>query len=203
MAVRIGTGTLCFTPRNVLLTYRLKSPWPGMALPMFGAYAAKFSPMTNTLEKLDRYDREILQVLQEDACIAVADLSERVGLTASPCWRRMQKLKELGVIRKQVALLDPAHLDLDVTVFIMVKTNQHRIAWFQSFHRLVSAMPEVVEFYRVTGTTDYLLKVVVSDIRAYDRVYKALIKGAELADVTSMFAMEQIKYTTALPLQKL
>ncbi len=174
-----------------------------MALPMFGAYAAKFSPMTNTLEKLDRYDREILQVLQEDACIAVADLSERVGLTASPCWRRMQKLKELGVIRKQVALLDPAHLDLDVTVFIMVKTNQHRIAWFQSFHRLVSAMPEVVEFYRVTGTTDYLLKVVVSDIRAYDRVYKALIKGAELADVTSMFAMEQIKYTTALPLQKL
>lgn len=159
--------------------------------------------MTNTLEKLDRYDREILQVLQEDACIAVADLSERVGLTASPCWRRMQKLKELGVIRKQVALLDPAHLDLDVTVFIMVKTNQHRIAWFQSFHRLVSAMPEVVEFYRVTGSTDYLLKVVVSDIRAYDRVYKALIKGAELADVTSMFAMEQIKYTTALPLQKL
>jgi Lrp/AsnC family transcriptional regulator len=175
----------------------------GHGVAQVGANAAKFFPMTNTLEKLDRYDREILQVLQEDACIAVADLSERVGLTASPCWRRMQKLKELGVIRKQVALLDPAHLDLDVTVFIMVKTNQHRIAWFQSFHRLVSAMPEVVEFYRVTGTTDYLLKVVVSDIRAYDRVYKALIKGAELADVTSMFAMEQIKYTTALPLHKL
>jgi Lrp/AsnC family transcriptional regulator len=149
---------------------------------------------------LDRYDREILQVLQEDASVAMADLSERVGLTTSPCWRRVQRLKEQGVIRKQVALLDPAHLDLNVTVFILIKTSQHRIAWFQSFHRLVSAMPEVVEFYRVTGSTDYLLKVVVPDIRAYDRVYKALIKGSELADVTSMFAMEQIKYTTALPL---
>jgi Lrp/AsnC family transcriptional regulator len=156
--------------------------------------------MTHTLPMLDRYDREILQVLQEDASVAMADLSERVGLTTSPCWRRVQRLKEQGVIRKQVALLDPAHLDLNVTVFILIKTSQHRIAWFQSFHRLVSAMPEVVEFYRVTGSTDYLLKVVVPDIRAYDRVYKALIKGSELADVTSMFAMEQIKYTTALPL---
>jgi Lrp/AsnC family transcriptional regulator len=156
--------------------------------------------MVDSPETLDRYDREILQVLQDDATVSIAELSQRVGLTSSPCWRRVQKLKEQGVIRKQVVLLDPAHLDLDVTVFILVKTNQHRMAWFQSFHRLVSSMPEVVEFHRVTGSTDYLLKVVVRDIKAYDRVYKALIQGAELADVTSMFAMEQIKYTTALPL---
>ncbi len=156
--------------------------------------------MPNSSEKLDHYDREILQVLQEDASVSIAELSQRVGLTSSPCWRRVQRMKEQGLIRKQVVLLDPAQLDLEVTVFTLVRTGQHRIAWFQSFHRLVSSMPEVVEFYRVTGSTDYLLKVVVPNIQAYDRVYKALIKGSELADVTSMFAMEQIKYTTALPL---
>ncbi len=151
-------------------------------------------------ETLDKYDRHILAVLQEDATVSIAELAERIGLTQSPCWRRVQRLQERGVIRKQVALLDPGHLDLAVTVFILVRTSQHRIEWFKSFHDLVSSMPEVVEFYRVTGSTDYLLKVVVPSIQGYDRVYKTLINGAELADVSSMFAMEQIKYTTALPI---
>ncbi len=150
-------------------------------------------------DKLDAFDRKILAILQEDASVSIAELSERVGLSPSPCWRRVQRLEERGVIRKRVALLDPERLDLPVTVFILVRTNQHRIEWFRSFHKLVGSMPEVVEFYRVTGSTDYLLKVVVRDIPGYDRVYKNLIRGAELADVTSMFAMEQIKYTTALP----
>ncbi|MBK6865744.1 MAG: Lrp/AsnC family transcriptional regulator [Ideonella sp.] len=105
-----------------------------------------------------------------------------------------------GIIRKRVALLDPSKLDLAVTLFILVRTSQHRIDWFKSFYTLVTNMPEIVECYRVTGSTDYLIKVMVADIQVHDRVYKALIEGAELADVTSMFAMEQIKYTTALPL---
>lgn len=158
--------------------------------------------MTENTEKLDKFDRRILEVLQDDADIPVAELAERVGLTTSPCWRRVQRLEERGVIRKRVALLDPGRLDLAVTVFIMVRTSQHRIDWFDSFHALVKSLPDVVEFYRVTGSTDYLLKVVVASIQNYDRVYKTLIAGAELADVTSMFAMEQIKYTTALPVHE-
>jgi Lrp/AsnC family transcriptional regulator len=157
-------------------------------------------PTRSMTEKLDLFDRKILAVLQEEGDISVADLGERVGLTASPCWRRIQRLEESGVIRKRVALLDQSRLNLQVTVFIMVRTSQHRMDWFKSFYQLVTSMPEVVEFYRVTGNTDYFLKVVVPDIQAYDRVYKTLIQGAELADVSSMFAMEQIKYTTALPL---
>lgn len=149
---------------------------------------------------LDTLDRKILAVLQEDGSVSLADLARKVGLSTSPCWRRVQRLEERGVIRKRVALLEPTKLDLAVTVFILVRTSQHRIDWFESFYTLVTNMPEVVEFYRVTGSTDYLIKVMVASIQDYDRVYKALIAGAELADVTSMFAMEQIKYTTALPL---
>jgi Lrp/AsnC family transcriptional regulator len=130
----------------------------------------------------------------------VADIGDRAGLTSTPCWGRIQKLEERGVIRKRAALLDPDLLNVGVTVFISIRTNQHDIEWYDSFHGLVSAIPEVTEFYRTTGSTDYLLKVSASSIQDYDRVYKMLIKGAKLADVSSMFAMEQIKYTTALPL---
>lgn len=150
-------------------------------------------------ERLDAHDRKILAILQEDASLSIADLAERVGLSPSPCWRRVQRLEERGIIRKRVALLDPPRLGLPVTVFILVRTSQHRMDWFKGFHQLVGSMPEVVEFYRVTGSNDYFLKVVVPDIQSYDHVYKKLIRGAELADVNSMFAMEQIKYTTALP----
>ena len=156
--------------------------------------------MKGEAEKLDRFDRMILAAIQEDATISVSDLAEKIGLTATPCWRRMQKLEERGVIRKRVALLDPKTLGLGVTVFIAIRTRDHRFDWFESFHKLVSAIPEVVDFYRVAGSTDYLLRATVPDIEGYDNLYKALIKGSDLADVTSMFVIEEIKHTTALPL---
>ncbi|HRF07044.1 MAG TPA: Lrp/AsnC family transcriptional regulator [Xanthobacteraceae bacterium] len=149
---------------------------------------------------MDRLDRAILAELQENATIPISELAEKVGLTSTPCWRRIQKLERRGVIQKRVTLLDPKQLNLGVTVFIAVRTHEHRFDWFESFHKLVSAIPEVVDFYRVAGSTDYLLKVVVSDIADYDNIYKTLIKGADLADVTSMFVIEEIKHTTALPL---
>ncbi|MGE0340708.1 MAG: Lrp/AsnC family transcriptional regulator [Xanthobacteraceae bacterium] len=149
---------------------------------------------------MDRFDRAILAQLQENATIPISELAEKVGLTSTPCWRRIQKLESRGVIQKRVTLLDPKQLNLGVTVFIAVRTHEHRFDWFESFHKLVSAIPEVVDFYRVAGSTDYLLKVVVSDIADYDNIYKTLIKGADLADVTSMFVIEEIKHTTALPL---
>ncbi|WP_423194888.1 MULTISPECIES: Lrp/AsnC family transcriptional regulator [unclassified Cupriavidus] len=149
---------------------------------------------------MDRYDRQILALLQEDATTPVAEIGEKVGLTSTPCWRRIQKLEEAGVIRRRVALLDAGKLNVGVTVFVSVRTNQHNARWLKAFHGLVSSIPEVTEFYRMAGDTDYLLRVVVPDIAAYDAVYKKLIQGTELADVSSSFAMEQIKYTTALPL---
>ena len=149
---------------------------------------------------MDRYDKQILAILQEDATVPVAEIGERVGLTSTPCWRRIQKLEEAGLIRKRVALLDAGRLNLGVTVFVSVRTAQHNVKWLKQFHALVASIPEVTEFYRMAGDTDYLLRVVVPDIAAYDRVYKKLIQGSELADVSSSFAMEQIKYTTALPL---
>lgn len=151
-------------------------------------------------DRLDKLDLKILSILQEDATQSISQLAESVGLSTTPCWKRIQKLEASGLIRKRVALLNAAQLGLGLTAFISIKTNQHKIEWFDSFHRVVSAIPEVVEIYRVTGNTDYLLKVVLSSMDDYDRVYKILIKGIDLADVSSMFAMEQIKYTTALPL---
>lgn len=149
---------------------------------------------------LDKFDRAILAALQADATLPVAELAQRIGLTATPCWRRIQRLESQGLIRKRVALLDPVRLNVGVTVFVSVRTGQHNVDWLQSFHRLVASIPEVMEFYRMAGQTDYLLRVVVPDIAAYDRVYKRLINGVELGDVSSSFAMEQIKYTTELPL---
>lgn len=151
-------------------------------------------------EKLDRFDRQILQLLQQDATMSVSELADKVGLTPTPCWRRIQKLEQRGIIKHRVAVLDAKQLNLGVTVFIAIRTREHRFNWFESFHKLVSAIPEVVDFYRVAGSTDYLLRAVVSDIQGYDYLYKTLIKGSDLADVTSMFVIEEIKHTTALPL---
>jgi Lrp/AsnC family transcriptional regulator len=150
---------------------------------------------------MDKFDRAILDALQTVASIAIADLAERIGLTPTPCWRRVQRLEAQGIIRKRVALLDPRKLNVGVTVFVSVRTSQHNADWLKSFHKLVSSIPEVTEFYRMAGQTDYLLKVVVPDIAAYDRVYKRLINGTELADVSSSFAMEEIKCTSKLPLE--
>lgn len=130
----------------------------------------------------------------------VAEIARRVGLSSTPCWRRIQKLEEAKVIRARVALLDRQQLNVGVTVFVSVRTNQHSVAWLEKFAAAVADLPEVVEFYRMSGEIDYLLRVVVPDIAAYDRLYKKLIAKIELSDVSSSFAMEQIKSTTALPL---
>ncbi len=149
---------------------------------------------------LDSTDRKILALLQADATLPVAAIAERVGLSPTPCWRRIQKLEEAGVIQARVALLDPAKLNVGVTVFVSVRTNQHDLAWLEKFANAVRDFPEVVEFYRMSGDVDYLLRIVVPDIAAYDAVYKRLIARVALSDVSSAFAMETIKYTTALPL---
>ncbi len=148
---------------------------------------------------LDDVDRRILAILQEDATVPIAELGDRVGLSATPCWRRVKRLEEAGVIARRVALVDRAALGLQVTVFVSVRTNQHTEAWLSAFAEGVRRIPEVVEFYRMSGDVDYLLKIVAPDIAGYDRVYKKLIKTAPLADVSSSFAMEEIKATTALP----
>ena len=149
---------------------------------------------------MDKIDREILSYLQEDATTPVAEIAERFGLSTTPCWRRIQKLEEAGVIRDRVALLGGAQLNAGVTVFVAVRTNEHSADWLAAFPAAVIEIPEVVEFYRMSGDVDYLLRVVVPDIAAYDVVYKRLIARFSLSDVSSSFAMEEIKYTTALPL---
>ena len=148
---------------------------------------------------MDRTDRRILESIQEDSTLSVADIADRVGLSSTPCWRRIQKLEKSGVIRKRVALLDRHRLNLGVDVFVAIKTNQHSAEWFESFSKAADDFPEVVEFYRMSGDIDYLMRVVVRDIAAYDEFYKRLIEQVDLYDVSSSFAMEQIKYTTAFP----
>ena len=150
---------------------------------------------------MDRTDKRILELLQGNAQLSTAEIAEKVGLSTTPCWRRIQRLEEDGVIRQRVALLNRSKLNLGTDVFISVKTNQHNWDWLEDFSRKVSQFPEVVEFYRMAGEADYLLRVVVPDMPAFDAFYKKLIQSTELADVSSSFAMEQIKYTTALPLQ--
>ncbi len=149
---------------------------------------------------LDEMDIKILRILQEDATRPVAEIGKEVGLSTTPCWRRIQKLEEAGVIRRRVALLDPARVNVGVTVIVSIKTDRHEIGWLEKFHAAVVDFPEVVEFYRMSGEIDYLLRVVVPDIAAYDAFYKRLISRIEIAKVSSAFAMEQIKYTTSLPL---
>lgn len=149
---------------------------------------------------MDKVDKAILALLQADATRSLQEISDAVGLSATPCWRRIQRLEQEGFIRQRVALLDAEKLNVGMTVFVSVKTNQHSDEWLHRFTSVVSAIPEIVEFYRMSGDTDYLLRVLVPNIKDYDRVYKRLIKGTDLFDVSSSFAMEKIKYTTAIPL---
>ncbi len=149
---------------------------------------------------LDRVDRKILGILQKDATIPVAEIGKKIGLSTTPCWRRIQKMEEDGVILRRVAVLDPASVNAGVTVFVSVRTSEHNDAWMRKFSNVVDGFSEVVEFYRMSGDVDYLLRVVVPNIEAFDIFYKKLIKEISLNDVSSSFAMSQIKYTTALPL---
>jgi len=149
---------------------------------------------------MDATDRQILALLQEDTTMPLAEIARKVGLSSTPCWRRIQKLEETKVIRKRVALLDGEKINAGVNVFVSIRTSHHNAEWLSRFADIVNKMPEVVEFYRMSGEIDYLLRVTIPDIAAYDAFYKRLIADIDLDDVSSSFAMEQIKYTTALPL---
>jgi len=149
---------------------------------------------------MDSFDKKILHLLQQDATLSVSHIAEQVGLSTSPCWRRIQAMENSGVIKGRVALADPSKLNVGLTVFVMIKTSQHNPQWLETFSDIANDFSEIVEFYRMSGQVDYLLKVVVPDMKAFDNFYKALITRADFADISSSFSMEEIKYTTALPL---
>ena len=149
---------------------------------------------------MDKQDRKILELLQKDGALTAAEVAERIGLSKAPCWRRIRRLEEEGVIKQTVALLNARHLNLGTTVFVTLKTANHSEAWFEKFVKAVRDIPEVVEIHRMSGDVDYLMRIVVPDIDAYDLVYKRLIAAVEFKDVSASFSLETIKYTTALPL---
>jgi Lrp/AsnC family transcriptional regulator len=157
------------------------------------------APALDTSRRLDAIDRKILTVIQDDASLSVAEIGERVGLSSTPCWKRIQKLEADGIILRRVALVDQNKIGLGISVFVSIESNDHSDAWLKTFADAVSAMPEVMEFYRMAGDVDYMLRVVVADMQSYDVFYKKLISAVPLKNVTSRFAMEKIKSVTALP----
>ena len=149
---------------------------------------------------IDKIDRKLLALLQKDCTLSLQALAEAVNLTITPCWKRLKKLEDDGIIRARVALLDGEKLGLSLTAFMLIKTQQHSSDWFRQFVAVVEPMPEVMAFYRMAGEYDYLLRIQVADMKSYDAFYKRLVNGVPgLIDVTSSFAMEEIKYSTALP----
>jgi Lrp/AsnC family transcriptional regulator len=156
--------------------------------------------MSQVAAQLDTLDVKILAALQADASRSIAAIAEEVNLSQNACWRRIKLLEEAGVIRGRVALLDAEQLGCGVTVFVRLSAGEHSEGWLTAFAEKIRAMPEVVEFYRLSGDVDYLIKLQVRDIAAYDRAYKALIRAAPLRDVSAAFAMEELKHTHALPL---
>jgi Lrp/AsnC family transcriptional regulator len=160
-------------------------------------------PSIEPNRRLDAIDRKILTVLQQDASLSVAEIGDRVGLSSTPCWKRIQRLEADGVITKRVALVDQNKIGLGLSVFVSIESGDHSDVWLKKFADAVSAMPEVIEFYRMAGDVDYMLRVVVADMRSYDIFYKKLIASVPLKNVTSRFAMEKIKSVTALPVPAL
>lgn len=148
---------------------------------------------------MDATDRKILAILQEDSSLPVAEVASRVNLSQTPCWRRIQRLEESGVIRRRVALVDPEAIGLGLSVFVEIETGDHSAEWLERFAREVEAMPEVMEVYRMAGDVDYLLRIAVANMAAYDNFYRRLVAMLPLKNVTSRFAMERVKYTTAYP----
>jgi Lrp/AsnC family transcriptional regulator len=153
--------------------------------------------------RIDAIDRKILRVLQEDASLSVAEIGERVGLSSTPCWKRIQRMEAENIITGKVALVDQNKIGLGLSVFVSVESGDHSDEWLKKFATAVSAMPEVMEFYRMAGDVDYMLRVVVADMLSYDIFYKELIGAVALKNVTSRFAMEKIKSVTALPVPAL
>lgn len=149
---------------------------------------------------MDKQDKQILVQLQRNSATPIGEIAESAGLSQTPCWRRIRKLEDAGIIEKRVALLAPEALNLKLTAFVSVKAGRHDEAWLKEFAAGIRAIPEIVELYRMSGDIDYLMKVIVTDMTHFDRVYKRLISIADFSDVTSTFSMEQIKYTTELPL---
>ena len=150
---------------------------------------------------LDKIDRQLLSFLQNDGTLSLNDLAEKVNLTTTPCWKRLKKLEDEGYIEKRVALLSAEKLDLSFIAFVQLKTSDHSEGWYHHFVTTVSDFPEVMEFYRMAGEYDYMMKVVVKDMKRFDEFYKRLVNSVKgLSNVTSTFAMEPIKYTTELPL---
>lgn len=151
------------------------------------------------MTELDQVDRSILRLLAADASLSLNDIADKVGLTATPCWKRIKRMEESGVIQGRVAVLDADKLGLLVSVFVSIETSDHSAAWLNAFHGAVEQMPEIIGAWRMSGDVDYLLHVVVADIAAYDRFYKKLIEKVPLRNVSSRFAMERMK-NSALPI---
>lgn len=150
---------------------------------------------------MDHTDRKILKILQKDASLPLSELAEQVNLSSTPCWKRIKRLEEDGIITSRVALLNAHKLNLPVSVFVHIKTQFHDTQWLKKFANTVDDFEEIVECYRMAGEWDYLLRVVVADIRDFDKFYKKLVNRVDgLSDVTSSFSMEEMKYTTELPL---
>jgi Lrp/AsnC family transcriptional regulator len=149
---------------------------------------------------MDKLDREILELLQQDGSLTAAEIADRIGLSKVPCWRRIRRMQESGVIRRTVALLEPKALNVGTTVYLMMRTGNHSAAWLEKFMKAVRDVPEVTEIYRMSGDVDYLVRMAVPDIAGYDAVYKRLIKSIDFLDVSASFVLETIKSTTELPL---
>ena len=150
---------------------------------------------------MDKTDLKILAILQEDASIPVSEVASRVNLSQTPCWRRIQKLEESGVIHRRVVLVDPIKIGLGLTVFVEIEAADHSNDWMKSFSKIAAELPEVMDVYRMAGDVDYLLRVAVSSMDEFDRFYQRLVSLIPLKNVTSRFAMERIKTTTAYPLR--
>lgn len=150
---------------------------------------------------MDSKDRRILELLQQNALYTAAELADAVGLTTTPCWRRIQKLEEQGYIKSRVALLDRQKMNVGVTVFVSVRTAQHSREWMERFLNAINDTPEIVEAHRLSGDTDYLLRIVVPGIQEYDRLYQRLIRDLEFLDLSSSFSMEELKFTTSIPVR--
>jgi len=150
---------------------------------------------------MDKIDKQLLQLLQQDCSLSLQQIADKLNLTTTPCWNRIKRLENEGMIKQRVALLDPEKVDLSLIVFVQIKTQQHSETWFEDFVLQVKGFSEVMEFYRMAGEYDYMLKVLVKDMTSYDRFYKTLVNNVNgLTDVNSSFAMQQLKYTTELPL---
>ena len=149
---------------------------------------------------MDEIDRSLLAILQRDATLSIAQMADRVGLSPTPCWKRIQKLEAQGVITRRVAIVDPERVGVGLSVLVSVEAGEHTREWLERFSAGVTALPEVMEVYRMAGDVDYMLRVAVADMAEYDRFYKRLIAVAPMKNVTSRFAMERIKHTTAFPL---